>query len=150
MDGEVIIRHAHSGDAEAMAGLLGELFAIEDDFVIDADKQILGLQLLLQNSDSTVLVAETSGRVIGMVSMQCLISTAVGEKVGWIEDMIVTADCREQGFGRLLLRAMIEESERLGYGRLSLGADRRNEQALAFYRTFGFEMGNMGLMYKIG
>lgn len=146
----MIIRKAHRDDTAAMGGLLAELFAIEDDFVIDADKQILGLQLLLQNSDSTLLVAETSGCVVGMVSMQRFISTAMGGEVGLIEDMIVTADWRGQGVGRLLLSTMIERSQQLGYGRLSLAADRRNEQALAFYRTFGFETGNMGLMYKIG
>lgn len=150
MDGEIIIRKAHSDDTAAMGGLLAELFAIEDDFVIDADKQILGLQLLLQNSDSTLLVAETSGCVIGMVSMQRFISTAMGGEVGLIEDMIVARDFRGQGVGRLLLSTMIERSQQLGYGRLSLAADRRNKQALAFYRTFGFETGNMGLMYKIG
>lgn len=144
-----MIRRASFNDIPAMAGLLGELFGIEDDFLIDTDKQIRGLTLLLQNSAATVLVAEVEERVIGMVSMQSLISTAMGEKVGLIEDMIVTADFRGKGIGRLLLMGMIEESERLGYGRLSLGADRRNSPALCFYKTFGFETSNMGLMYRI-
>jgi ribosomal protein S18 acetylase RimI-like enzyme len=149
VDVNVIIRHARSGDLEAMAGLLTELFAIEDDFVIDSEKQILGLQLLLQAPDAQVLVAQIENRVIGMVSMQSFISTAVGGKVGLIEDMIVTSDFRRCGIGKLLLREMIEESKRLGYGRLSLGADNRNERAILFYRTFGFDTGNMGLMYRI-
>lgn len=149
MDDKVNIRKAHSGDTLAMAGLLSELFSIEDDFAIDQQKQLHALYLLLHDADATLLVAEISGCVIGMVSMQGLISTAIGAKVGLIEDMIVTAHCRGQGIGRILLRAMIEESERLGYRRLSLGADRRNDSALAFYRTFGFETSNMGLMYRI-
>ncbi|MCX6074898.1 MAG: GNAT family N-acetyltransferase [Campylobacterales bacterium] len=141
------IRQANYNDISAMAQLLSELFTIEDDFVIDTNKQICGLQLLLQHSDTIVLVAETSEHLIGMVSMQPLISTAMGEWVGLIEDMIVTSDFRRMGIGKLLLGAMIEESKRLGYGRLALGADIRNESAIAFYRTFGFETSNMGLMY---
>jgi GNAT superfamily N-acetyltransferase len=145
----MMIRRASFPDIPAMAGLLGELFGIEDDFFIDTDKQIRGLQLLLQNADAVVLVAVMEERLVGMVSMQCLISTVVGEKVGLLEDMIVTSEFRGKGIGRLLLRGIIEESERLGYGRLSLGADRRNTPALHFYKTFGFETSNMGLMYRM-
>lgn len=148
MDDKVAIRKAHIDDAEAMAGLLSELFTIEDDFTIDQQKQLHAIQLLLQNSDATLLLAEISGCVIGMVSMQSLISTVTGGKVGLIEDMIITKDFRRKGVGRLLLSAMIDVSQQLGYRRLSLGADRRNNSALAFYRTFGFETSNMGLMYR--
>ena len=149
MAGKIIIRTAQHDDVKHMAGLLAELFSIEDDFFIDTAMQIRGLELLLQTCDSTVLVAQMDHCVVGMVSMQCFISTAVGKKVGLIEDMIVTRDFRRMGIGRILLKAMTHISEDLGYARLSLGADMRNDEALAFYRTFGFETSNMGLMYKI-
>ncbi|MDP1784434.1 MAG: GNAT family N-acetyltransferase [Sulfuricurvum sp.] len=149
MVGKIIIRTAQNDDVKHMAGLLAELFSIEDDFVIDRDTQILGLQLLLETSYSTVLVAQMDHCVVGMVSMQCFISTAVGGKVGLIEDMIVTRDFRRMGIGGMLLKAMIHTSEDLGYARLSLGADMRNHTAIALYRTFGFETSNMGLMYRI-
>lgn len=149
MVGKIIIRTAQDDDVKQMAGLLAELFSIEDDFVIDTDKQILGLQLLLNTPNSTILVAQKNDSVVGMVSIQQVISTAMGERVGLIEDMIVTRDFRRMGIGRMLLKAMIHISEDLGYARLSLGADMRNDEALAFYRTFGFETSNMGLMYKI-
>ncbi len=149
MDAKVIIRKANNNDLLVMAGLLAELFVIEDDFIIDTDKQIRGLELLLQKSDSMILVAETCDRVVGMISMQSLVSTAMGEYVGIIEDMIVTADFRRQGIGRLLLGFMIEESKRLDYPRLALGADKRNGSALSFYRRFGFVTSHMGLIYKM-
>lgn len=149
MDVKAIIRKANGHDFPVMAGLLAELFTIEEDFIVDMDKQIRGLELLLQASDSMILVAETFDRVVGMISMQSLVSTAMGERVGLIEDMIVTADFRRQGIGKRLLGFMIEESKRLGYPRLALGADKRNDSALSFYRTFGFETSHMGLMYKI-
>ncbi len=149
MVGKIIIRTAQDDDVKQMAGLLAELFSIEDDFVIDTEKQIFGLQRLFETSYSTVLVAQMDHCVVGMVSMQSLVSTAMGERVGLIEDMIVTRDFRRMGIGRMLLKAMIHISEDLGYARLSLGADMRNDEALAFYRTFGFETSNMGLMYKI-
>ncbi len=47
------------------------------------------------------------------------------------------------------MQALIAESIRLGYSRLTLGADLRNTSAISFYKTFGFEMSNMGLMYYL-
>jgi ribosomal protein S18 acetylase RimI-like enzyme len=146
---EINIRDAHRDDVGTMAGLLGELFLIEDDFNIDIEKQKRGLELLLKTDNCLVLVAEISGQVIGMISMQGLVSTAMGERVGLIEDMIVSHEFRRIGVGRLLLSSMIKNANTLGYGRIALGADRRNESAIHFYRTFGFETSSMGLMYHL-
>ncbi len=148
MGAEIKIRDAHRDDVSVMAGLLVELFLIEDDFNIDIQKQIRGLELLVETQNSLVLVAEISGQVIGMISMQGLVSTAMGERVGLIEDMIVSHEFRGIGVGCLLLGSMLEHANSLGYGRIALGADRRNERAINFYSKFGFETSNMGLMYR--
>ena len=149
MGDEFSIRLANSDDLSSMADLLEALFTIEDDFIIDTQKQVHGLQLLFEQSTTTVLVAQHHNRIVGMVSMQQLISTAVGERVGLIEDMIVQSDFRGQGIGSLLLSSLITHSKQLGYKRLSLGVDLRNTPAKAFYTRFGFHTSNMGLMYKI-
>lgn len=132
-----------------MADLLGELFSIESDFSIDTITQNRGLKLLLEDRESVVLVAQNKNCIIGMVSVQPLVSTAMGGRVGLIEDMIVTSEHRGRGVGKLLLGSLIDESKALGHLRLALGIDLRNQQALAFYRTFGFESSHMGLMYRI-
>lgn len=142
------IRRAALSDIPAMAQLLAELFTIEDDFAIDSEKQIHGLHLLLQNPDAVVFIADKENCVIGMITLQSLISTVMGKQVGVIEDVIVTRDFRGEGIGSSLLRTAIEESKRLGYPRLALGADSRNERAIAFYRKHGFKTGHMGLMYR--
>lgn len=149
MSQAVIIRKASMDDIEAMGQLLSELFAIEDDFVIDEEVQKSGLRLLLENADADVYVADDFGRVIGMVSMQKLISTAIGKSVGLIEDLIITKSYRGRGIGSRLVEALIAESVKKGYGRLSLGADHRNSAALTFYCTKGFALSHMGLMYRI-
>ncbi|HEX5670287.1 MAG TPA: GNAT family N-acetyltransferase [Sulfuricurvum sp.] len=146
---KMVIRRAQHNDLNAMAGLLEELFGIEDDFAIDVEKQIRGLYLLLKAPNAFLYVAKYKNRVIGMISMQQMISTAMGGYVGLIEDLIVSSDFRSRGVGRLLLEAIITKSVQLGYSRLALGADERNHTAIAFYRTFGFEMSNMGLMYHM-
>ena len=149
MGDKITIRRAQGNDIKAMAGLLEELFGIEDDFTIDVEKQIRGLHLLLKTPNAFLYVANYKNRLIGMISMQRLISTAMGEYVGLIEDLIVSSDFRSRGVGTLLLEAIMAKSIQLGYTRLALGADERNHTAIAFYRTFGFETSNMGLMYQI-
>lgn len=145
----MIIRHAAYKDIPEMANLLCELFSIEDDFSVDAEKQFRGLKLLLDSPNATVLVAEADERVVGMVSMQSLVSTAIGENVGLIEDMIVAQVYRSKGIGSRLLEALITESARKKYGRLALGADNRNSKAIAFYQKYGFTTSHMGLMYRL-
>lgn len=150
MDANVTIRLAYSADIPAMVKLLSELFAIEDDFTIDAEKQSRGLELLLQNAQSVVLVAETPNGVVGMISLQRMISTAMGEYVGIIEDVVVSTSTRGCGIGTKLLETAIEEGARREWGRLALGVDLRNTKASIFYQKYGFEISNMGLMYRIG
>lgn len=143
------VRYATDKDISAMASLLNELFAIEDDFTIDTEKQFRGLKLLLDTPSAIILVAEADECVVGMVSMQSLVSTAIGESVGLIEDMIITQAYRGKGIGSSLLEALIAESVKKRYGRLSLGADNRNRGAIAFYQKYGFTTSHMGLMYRI-
>lgn len=145
----MIVRRADYKDIPEMADLLSELFAIEDDFTVDIEKQSYGLKLLLDTPNATILVAEDNERVIGMVSMQSLVSTAIGESVGLIEDMIVTQAYRGKGIGSSLLEALIAESAKKNYGRLTLGADSRNSAAIAFYQKYGFTTSHMGLMYRL-
>ncbi|MDD2949282.1 MAG: GNAT family N-acetyltransferase [Sulfuricurvum sp.] len=148
MDDNLTIRLAFSEDIPVMVKLLGELFTIEDDFTIDEQKQSRGLELLLQDSHSIVLVAERPEGVVGMITLQRVISTAMGEYVGTIEDVIVTQECRGSGIGTKLLDAAIEEANSRGWGRLALGVDLRNTKAIDFYKKYGFFTSHMGLMYR--
>lgn len=59
--------------------LLGLLFGQEAEFVADPLRQQGGLAELLAHPDrSSVLVAEREGEVLGMVSLQVTVSTALG------------------------------------------------------------------------
>lgn len=143
-----MIRRAIVDDIPVMAALLGELFTIEDDFMIDVEKQSRGLELLLRNHEAIVLVALVNEAVVGMITLQMLISTAMGEKVGLIEDFIIREEHRRMGIGKELLNTLIVESEKQGLKRLALGADHRNHSAIAFYEKQGFDTSHMGLMYR--
>lgn len=135
------IRTAKSDDVPQLVALLKALFAIEADFDFDPDKQTRGLQLLLNNGQACILVAESSedNKLRGMCSIQVLISTAEGGAVGLLEDLVVTADCRNQGIGAKLLAEAVCWAERQGLKRLQLLADKNNSPALVFYEKQGWQ-----------
>ena len=121
--------------------LLEALFSIEADFLIDSDKQARGLALLITSHKDCILIAELSGchKIVGMCSIQTLISTAEGGVVGLLEDLIVAADYRQQGIATKLLDAAISWSKLQGLKRLQLLADKNNALALAFYQKQGWQ-----------
>lgn len=143
------IRKASYGDIPAMSNLLSELFMIEDDFTVDIEKQARGLKILLDTPSAIVLVAQSDEVVIAMATLQTLVSTAAGDYVGLIEDVIVTKAYRSLGVGSKLLQAIIDEADDRGWGRLALGVDRRNEKAVSFYQKYKFSLSHMGIMYRL-
>jgi len=129
------MRVAQKNDIPAMANLLSELFAIEVDFEIDLEKQQRGLTLLLESNQAVVFVAEVEHQIIGMCSLQILISTAQGSRVGLIEDVIITKTYQKQGIGKKLLETVKNWAKQQGLTRLQLLADKTNQNALDFYQS---------------
>ncbi|MCI5148763.1 MAG: GNAT family N-acetyltransferase [Candidatus Electrothrix sp. MAN1_4] len=136
--GKILIRRAREEDLTSLVFLLEVLFSIEKDFTFNADKQKRGLILLLQRADSTVLVAERQGRIIGMCTAQLLISTAEGGISALVEDVVVLPAWQTQGIGRRLMEAISEWSVLQGATRIQLLADRNNTRALGFYNQIGY------------
>jgi len=136
----VLIRQATSDDVPAMAGLLAELFSIEADFEADATRQRHGLEVMLDGCGKhrCVLVASAGTRVIGMGTVQLVISTAVGGPSALIEDLVVSQGYRGRGIGRQLLQAVSDWALAHGALRLQLLADAENLPALAFYANRGW------------
>jgi len=137
------IRTATEDDIPAMAELLHQLFAIESDFTPDYDKQAKGLGLLLDRPSSIIFVAETENQVVGMCTVQILVSTAMGQVVGAVEDVIVDVEHRGKGIGGALMSAVEKWAIKMNLGRLQLRADKDNGQALCFYRQQGWEHTNL-------
>ncbi len=136
---DVAVRPATTADLDALVGLLGVLFSIEADFRPDPPRQRRGLALLLADPRSrVVLVAEASGRAIGMATAQLVVSTAEGAPSALVEDVVVEASGRGRGVGRLLVRALEAWARARGATRLQLLADRENAPALGFYARLGW------------
>lgn len=140
----VNISTATADDLPAMADLLAGLFALEHDFAPDRDRQIAGLQLILEDpAIGQLFVARIDGGVAGMINALITVSTALGRHVLLLEDIVVTDACRRRGVGRALVEAACAWGAARGYGRATLLVDHDNGPALAFYAALGFEASAM-------
>lgn len=146
---EALIRQATPTDIPAMVTLLAQLFSIEKDFCADPGKQAQGLALLLESGSAMAWVAEHQGTVVGMVTLQALISTAEGGAVGLIEDLVVASDWRGRGLGGKLIGTAETWAVAHGLTRLQLLADRGNAAALAFYEQRGWEPTQLVALRKL-
>ncbi len=133
------IRFAVESDIPELVALLQDLFSIEADFQGDPVKQERGLRLLLESFGGRIWVAEEQGCIVGMCTLQVLISTAEGGPVGLVEDVVVASERRGLGIGRQLLMAMETWAMQQGMRRLQLLADRDNGPALECYRRLGWK-----------
>jgi ribosomal protein S18 acetylase RimI-like enzyme len=138
-----LIRPAGAEDLPAMIRLLHDLFSVETEYPVDAEKQRCGLQMLLDSEQAGIWVAERRGRIAGMVSVQLVVSTAEGGFSGLLEDLIVSSAYRRRGLGKALLHAAVQWSREQGATRIQLLADGRNVPALIFYRKQDWKQTNM-------
>lgn len=135
------IDHAGADDIDRLIRLLEVLFSIEQDFQPNAEAQRRGLGMLIASPQrGQIFVARDAVHgVVGMVSAQLAISTAIGAPSAWIEDMVLLPEFRQHGLGRRLLEAARDWALAQGAGRLQLLADADNAPALDFYRHLDWQ-----------
>ncbi|VAX12368.1 hypothetical protein MNBD_GAMMA24-1234 [hydrothermal vent metagenome] len=136
-----IIRTADEADIPSMLSLLEELFFLEPDFSFYPLKAEQGMRDLLQRPQSAVIfVLEVDRQVLGMASLQVLISTAEGGEVGLVEDVVIMPEYRERGLGKRLIAHIEAWAHERGLRRLQLLADRENNAAHRFYENVGWHL----------
>lgn len=139
------ITTATAADIPELIGLLGILFAIEQDFTPDVEKQRRGLSSLLASPFGHAAIArDAEGRAIGLATAQLVISTAEGAPSAWIEDVVIDAEWRGKGLGRALLAYVLQWARSQGATRAQLLADLDNAPALEFYEHLGWQSTRLG------
>lgn len=140
----VTISTATSPDIPALSGLLALLFEQETEFVANPVVQQRGLREIIANPEiGRILVANADTQIAGMVSVLFSISTALGGRVAWLEDMIVHPDWRHQGIGSALLKRALDVCQTEGCQRITLLSDGDNLTAQRFYQKHGFSVSEM-------
>jgi len=146
---DVVARDATTDDLPALIGLLAELFNLESDFLVNVRKQRQGLANMMEIDEATVLVAVTRNEIIGMCTLQPLISTAEGGTVGIVEDLIVTEKWRGKGVGSILLKKVEKRALQFGMSRLQVLMDKDNNTAKQFYSKSDWSTTQMVVRRKL-
>ena len=85
-------------DIPQLSQLLNLLFTQESEFKPDEHAQCRGLAMIIGAPDvGAILVARDGQRIVAMVNLLFSVSTALGERVAILEDMIVAPDARGSG-----------------------------------------------------
>ena len=135
---------ATEADIPQLCQLLKTLFEQEVEFVADREVQTRGLEAILSDPKmGHIIVAKVSDEIVGMVGILYTISTALGARVGLVEDMVISEGYRGQGIGSELLSYTIEFAREHGCRRLTLLTDGDNEVAHSFYKKAGFKPSTM-------
>lgn len=143
----MLIGKATAADIPALCDLLSVLFSQEVEFTPNPEAQHLGLARIIENPEiGIVLVARQGDKLVGMVNLLFTISTALGDRVALLEDMVVSPAGRGIGVGTKLLSEAISFARRQGCKRLTLLTDRSNESAQRFYAKQGFAASSMVAM----
>lgn len=139
------IQKATEAEIPDLCDLLTELFSQEVEFTPDQNLQANGLaQIILNREAGVILVARNDGGdVIGMISLQFTVSTALGARVALLEDLVVAPSERGSGVGTQLLTEGISLAKEMGCKRITLLTDASNEGAQHLYTRHGFTRSTM-------
>lgn len=139
MPASLVYEPATEADIPALSGLLSLLFAQEAEFQPDDAAQRRGLAAIIGDpAVGTVLVARDGAEILAMVNLLFTVSTALGGRVAWLEDMVVAPAARDAGIGSALLQRAIAFAQQHGAQRITLLTDRDNLAAQRFYAQQGF------------
>jgi L-amino acid N-acyltransferase YncA len=93
------------------------------------------------------LVAREGSAVVGWAALSPVSSRKVYEGVAEVS-VYVAASARSKGVGKLLLRSLIEESERRGVWTLQAGVFPENVPSIRLHEEFGFR--RVGVRERVG
>jgi GNAT superfamily N-acetyltransferase len=135
---------ASSNDIPDLCELLDSLFNQEAEFKPNREVQASGLAVVIDDPKvGDILVARKDGQIIGMVNLLYTVSTALGERVALLEDMVVSPNERGQGVGSDIIRQAVDFAKEKDCKRITLLTDDDNSGAHRFYERHGFSRSSM-------
>jgi GNAT superfamily N-acetyltransferase len=134
----VVVRPARPEDWPGVAGLLVELGRGVAAGTANDETHRLQFAGHLRRLDSVSLVAEASGRVIGVVDMEYHQRLGDHRPQARVNDLVVTETARGRGVGRALLARAEELARKRGCFRMALVTASSRDAALAFYEREGW------------
>lgn len=129
----VTLRPAGPEDAAELSGLLAEL-----GYPSSPEAITRRIAACADLPGVTVVVAAMDGRLAGVVSVHCVPSLVLDTALGRITALVVAADARGRGIGRLLVAAAEAFAREQGCERIELTSGDHRPGAHAFYERLGY------------
>ncbi|MDQ8191076.1 GNAT family N-acetyltransferase [Roseibacillus persicicus] len=141
---DVHIEPATIEDLSSLTELVVDLLELQDDFVPDPALQERGIRHILEEpARGRIFVVRAQDRIVGMANLLFTVSTAMGGFVLIMEDVIIHPEHRGQGFGAMLLEAVIAFAKEKDFKRITLLADRLSNDSQAFFQQHGFQFSSL-------
>ena len=146
---ELNFRVAKTEDIPVLCELLWELFSQEVEFTPKKEIQEKALKKIIEDETiGDIFVALKEKKVVAMVNVLYTISTALGEKVAILEDMVVFQKYKNQKIGSSLIEFTLDYLEKNSFKRVTLLTDSDNFNAHNFYKKHGFIKSSMIVFRK--
>ena len=144
---DIEIRRARAGDLPRMVELWNQLMGFHQELdptyrlLPDAgERWVKYIETKFDDDEWRVLVAECNGRVVGyaVAAVQDYPPVFENPRHGFLQEIAVLAELREQGIGRSLVDATVEWLGREGVAETIVRIDERNPASLALFASAGF------------
>lgn len=134
------IEQARTDDAEAVIDLFIEDLTELRAPVGERDALLRVFHGLLAEPRATVLVVRhiASGRAVGVLVANEILSVKFAGRSLWIEELYVGLRWRRNGLGRMMVEALLDQARDVGVRGIDLEAYQGNAPAAMLYRALGF------------
>ena len=145
----ISFRKAEIEDIAVLCELLWELFSQEVEFTPNKKNQEKALKKIIEDENiGDIFVAVKENKVVAMVNVLYTISTALGEKVAILEDMVVSQNYKNQKIGSSLIEFTLDYLKKNSFKRVTLLTDSDNFNAHNFYKKHEFTKSSMVVFRK--
>lgn len=131
-DSRIQVRHASTGDADAVAGLAGQLAM---SFEFSREQFDVSYPVLLDAEGACLLLAVSGDDHLGYLLGFRHITFYANGPVAWVEEILVSRDHRGRGIGRALMTAFERWSAEQECVLVALATRR----AMPFYLALGYQ-----------
>jgi len=156
----VAIRRATLADYTAVCELYAQVDALHRQALPHIFRDPQGpprereyLSEVLAREDATLLVAEASGRIVGLVQVLDRVTLEVPILVprhyALVDTLVVASDFRRRGVGRRLMEAAHDWARARGGESVELSVWAFNLEAVAFYQALGYEVARQVMVKRL-
>jgi len=144
---DLTLRHATLDDLDQLAPLFDAYRRFYEQ-PGDVARASAFLHERLERGESTILVAEEQGQLLGFCQLYPSWCSVVAARIFVLYDLFVDPQVRRGGIGRALMRAAQAFGREAGAARLDLTTARTNARAQALYESEGWQRDDVFLAYS--